>query len=38
VRRVGTDPELLGETFAVEQPEDGLRVADVDREQQGGRA
>ena len=33
VRAVGADPELLGQPLAVEQPEDGLRVADVDREQ-----
>ena len=33
VRPVGADPELLGQALAVEQPEDGLGVADVDREQ-----
>jgi hypothetical protein len=32
---VGRDPELLREPLAVEQTEDGLRIADVDREQQG---
>jgi hypothetical protein len=31
VRRNGADPELLGQAVAVEQTEDGLRVADVDR-------
>ena len=33
VRGIGADAELLGEALAVEQTEDGLRVADVDREQ-----
>jgi len=32
VRRIGADPELLGEALAVEQAEDGLRVAGVDCE------
>jgi hypothetical protein len=32
VRRVGADPELLGKAFAVEQTEDGLRIAGVDCE------
>jgi len=31
VRGVGADAELLCEPVAVEQTEDGLRVADVDR-------
>jgi len=31
VRRVGRDPELLGQLLAVEQTENGLRVADVNR-------
>jgi hypothetical protein len=34
VGRLGADPELLRELVAFEQAEDGLRVADVDREQQ----
>ena len=38
VLRIGADPELIGEELAVEQPEDGLRVADVDGEQHRGRA
>ena len=33
VRAVGADAELLGQRGAVEQPEDGLGVADVDREE-----
>jgi hypothetical protein len=37
MRRVGAHAELLGEWVAVEQTEDGLRVAGVDREQQGAR-
>jgi hypothetical protein len=36
-RRIGRDPELLREPVAFEQAEDGLRVADVDGEQQGPR-
>jgi hypothetical protein len=32
VRRVGADPELLLQVGAVEETEDGLRVAGVDRE------
>jgi hypothetical protein len=35
VRRHRPDAELLGQPVAVEQTEDGLRVADVDREQAG---
>ena len=35
VRAVGADAELLGQDVAVEQPEDGLGVPDVDREQHG---
>jgi hypothetical protein len=31
VRRVGADPKLLRETVVVEQTENGLRIADVDR-------
>jgi hypothetical protein len=34
VRRVRADAELLREPLGVEQPEDGLSVADVDCEQQ----
>jgi hypothetical protein len=34
---VGGDTELLGQPVLLEQAEDGLRVADVDREEQGGR-
>jgi hypothetical protein len=34
VRGVRTDTELLGQTLAVEQTEDGLGVAGVDGEQQ----
>ena len=37
VRGIGADAELVGEPVAVEQAEDGLRVADVDREQHRGR-
>jgi len=37
VRAIGADPELLGQRRAVEEPEDGLRVADVDREEHGAR-
>ena len=33
LRRVGADPELRAELVALEETEDGLRVADVDREQ-----
>jgi hypothetical protein len=32
VRRIGTDAKLLGEALAVEQTEDGLRIAGVDCE------
>jgi hypothetical protein len=35
VGRIGADAELLGKPLAVEQTEDGLGVAGVDREQQG---
>jgi hypothetical protein len=35
VRGVRADAELLRQAVAVEQTEDGLRVADVDREEQG---
>jgi hypothetical protein len=35
VCRVGADPKLLREPVAFEETEDGLRVADVDREEQG---
>ena len=37
MRRIGADAELVGQRVSVEEPEDGLRVADVDREQHGGR-
>jgi len=31
VRRVGGNAKLLGKVIALEETEDGLRVADVDR-------
>jgi hypothetical protein len=31
VRRVGAEAKLLGQAIAVEETEDGLGVADVDR-------
>jgi hypothetical protein len=37
VRGVGADPELFLQIGAVEQTEDGLRIAGVDCEQQGAR-
>ena len=33
LRGIGADPELRAELLALEEPEDGLRVAGVDREQ-----
>ncbi len=33
LRAVGADPELLDQSPVVEQPEDRLRIADVDRQQ-----
>ena len=34
-RRVGREPPVVGQPLAVVEPEDGLRVADVDCEEHG---